>query len=284
MREHEVPTHVQAEDRVLLWFSFPQIVAIIAVCALSYGAYSLCSGGTYGSADRAGSRPLHRRKRHDRGEGRGQKPCRWWPQTCLRYRLGSRRYAGPRFRVDAQLSRRPSPKALPTPWRCWPAAPGAALAGCGLWRGAGWQSMRRNRGRRPFRPHGRFGKGRRPVTGGGRIGRAHGRPGQGTEGQVGEDPRSRLSRGSVRRQCGHWMSHRPLSSGVSKISPNCRRWRRTRRATRWKRTLSPSRPASREQPYPSRPNKRSGRRRRRRKNRRSRARRSGQNSFCRSFW
>ena len=39
MREHEVPTHVQAEDRVLLWFTFPQIVAITAVCALSYGAY-----------------------------------------------------------------------------------------------------------------------------------------------------------------------------------------------------------------------------------------------------
>ena len=36
MREHEVPTHVQAEDRVLLWFTFPQIVAMTAVCALSY--------------------------------------------------------------------------------------------------------------------------------------------------------------------------------------------------------------------------------------------------------
>ena len=39
MREHEVPTHVQAEDRVLLGFTFPQVVAITAVCALSYGAY-----------------------------------------------------------------------------------------------------------------------------------------------------------------------------------------------------------------------------------------------------
>ena len=39
MREHEVPTHVQAEDKVLLWFTFPQIVAMTAVCALSYGAY-----------------------------------------------------------------------------------------------------------------------------------------------------------------------------------------------------------------------------------------------------
>ena len=39
MREHEVPTHVQAEDKVLLWFTFPQIVAVVAVCAVAYGAY-----------------------------------------------------------------------------------------------------------------------------------------------------------------------------------------------------------------------------------------------------
>ena len=38
MREHEVPTHVQAEDRVLLGFTFPQVVAVMAVCAISYGA------------------------------------------------------------------------------------------------------------------------------------------------------------------------------------------------------------------------------------------------------
>ena len=45
MREHEVPTHVQTEDRVLLWFTFPQIVAITAVCALAYGAYSYAPVG-----------------------------------------------------------------------------------------------------------------------------------------------------------------------------------------------------------------------------------------------
>ena len=39
MREHEVLTHVQAEDKVLLWFTFPQIVAVVAVCAVAYGAY-----------------------------------------------------------------------------------------------------------------------------------------------------------------------------------------------------------------------------------------------------
>ncbi|MYA00646.1 MAG: hypothetical protein F4Y35_02555 [Chloroflexi bacterium] len=39
MDAHEVPTHLQAEDRVLLWFTFPQIVALTAVAALAYGAY-----------------------------------------------------------------------------------------------------------------------------------------------------------------------------------------------------------------------------------------------------
>ena len=39
MHEHEVPTHVQAEDRVLLWFTFPQLIALAVVAALGYGAY-----------------------------------------------------------------------------------------------------------------------------------------------------------------------------------------------------------------------------------------------------
>ena len=30
MREHEVPTHVQAEDKVLLWLTFPQVVSLAA--------------------------------------------------------------------------------------------------------------------------------------------------------------------------------------------------------------------------------------------------------------
>ena len=48
MREHEVPTHVQAEDRVILWLTFPQIVAVTAVCALSYGAYRVAPFGPSG--------------------------------------------------------------------------------------------------------------------------------------------------------------------------------------------------------------------------------------------
>ena len=48
MREHEVPTHVQAEDRVILWLTFPQIVAVTAVCALAYGAYRVAPFGPSG--------------------------------------------------------------------------------------------------------------------------------------------------------------------------------------------------------------------------------------------
>ena len=40
MREHEVPTHVQAEDKVLLGFTFQQIVGVMAVAALAYGLYN----------------------------------------------------------------------------------------------------------------------------------------------------------------------------------------------------------------------------------------------------
>ena len=38
MDAHEVPTHVQAEDRVLLWFTFPQIIALTAVAAMAMGS------------------------------------------------------------------------------------------------------------------------------------------------------------------------------------------------------------------------------------------------------
>ena len=39
MHAHEVPTHVQAEDRVLGWLTFPQVVGLIAVGALAYGLH-----------------------------------------------------------------------------------------------------------------------------------------------------------------------------------------------------------------------------------------------------
>ena len=46
MREHEVPTHVQAEDRVLLWLTFPQVVSLIAVAAVGYGIFNYAPGPT----------------------------------------------------------------------------------------------------------------------------------------------------------------------------------------------------------------------------------------------
>ena len=39
MRAHEVPTHLQAEDKVLLGLTFPQIVAAAAVVGLAYGIW-----------------------------------------------------------------------------------------------------------------------------------------------------------------------------------------------------------------------------------------------------
>ncbi len=69
MREHEVPTHVQAEDRVLLGFTFPQVVAVTAVCAISYGAYRYAPVG-----------PSEVRMA--------------LAADLLKYRLGARRYAG----------------------------------------------------------------------------------------------------------------------------------------------------------------------------------------------
>ena len=103
MREHEVPTHVQAEDRVLLWFTFPQIVAITAVSALSYGAYSYAPGpsemrmalavviGLAGIAMVVGK------------IGGRQLPL--VAADLLRYRLGARFYAG----SPAQLVRSEPP-------------------------------------------------------------------------------------------------------------------------------------------------------------------------------
>ena len=45
MDAHEVPTHLGAEDRVLLWFTFPQLVALTAVAALAYGVYHVAPLG-----------------------------------------------------------------------------------------------------------------------------------------------------------------------------------------------------------------------------------------------
>ena len=149
MQAHEVPTHVQAEDRVLLWFTFPQIVALTAVAALAYGAYSLAPFGPSGVrmalailiglvgvaavAGKIGGRKL---------------PL--VAADLLRFWLGPRRYAG----VPAELARSEPPP--PPPSRPGPLQLMATRARRGL------RKLRKNRtrrtGRRPFRAHCRFGK------------------------------------------------------------------------------------------------------------------------------
>ena len=151
MREHEVPTHVQAEDKVLLWFTFPQIVAVVAVCAVAYGAYRYFPFGpmefrlgiaivfgTLGVALTVG-----------KVGGRGLPLV---AADLLKFNLGARRYAG----APAQLARSeapPVPEAKPDPLRLLvkKAASGVSKA----------VRAARRKGRPPFRPHSWFGK-RRP--------------------------------------------------------------------------------------------------------------------------
>ena len=155
MREHEVPTHVQAEDKVLLWFTFPQIVAVVAVCAVSYGAFHylpfgpmavrLAVGvliGVVGIALTVG-----------KVGGRGLPLV---AADLLKFNLGARRYAG----SPAQLARTEAPapvQARPDPLRLL-----AKKAAGGVGRAV---NAARKKGRAPFRPHSWFGK-RRNRDGG----------------------------------------------------------------------------------------------------------------------
>ena len=155
MREHEVPTHVQAEDKVLLWFTFPQIVAVVAVCALAYGAFHylpfgpmavrLAVGvliGVVGIALTVG-----------KVGGRGLPLV---AADLLKFNLGARRYAG--SPAQLALSEPPLPvESKPDPLRLL-----AKKAAGGLAKGV---RAARRKGRAPFRPHSWFGK-RRNRDGG----------------------------------------------------------------------------------------------------------------------
>ena len=155
MREHEVPTHVQAEDKVLLWFTFPQIVAVVAVCAVSYGAYHYLPFGTMavrlavgvligivGIAMTVG-----------KVGGRGLPLV---AADLLKFNLGARRYAG--SPAQLALSEPPAaPEARPDPLRLL-----AKKAAGGVGRAV---NAARKKGRAPFRPHSWFGK-RRNRDGG----------------------------------------------------------------------------------------------------------------------
>ena len=93
MREHEVPTHVQAEDKVLLGFTFPQVVAVMAVFALSYGAYHYAPVGP--SEVRMALAVLFGMVGIAMTVGKiGGRRLPLVAAGLLKYRLGARRYAG----------------------------------------------------------------------------------------------------------------------------------------------------------------------------------------------
>ena len=94
MREHEVPTHVQAEDKVLLGFTFPQVVAVMAVFALSYGAYRYAPVGP--SEVRMALAVLFGLVGVAMVVGKiGGRRLPLVAADLLKYRLGARVYAGP---------------------------------------------------------------------------------------------------------------------------------------------------------------------------------------------
>ena len=148
MREHEVPTHVQAEDKVLLWLTFPQIVAVVAVCAVSYGAYHYFPFGPsefrLGIAILLGILGIAAVVVKIGGRGLPLVAA-----DLLKFNLGARRYAG----APAQLVLSEAPPLVevnPDPLRLL-----AKKAASGIGRAV---KAAKRRGRRPFRPHGWFGK------------------------------------------------------------------------------------------------------------------------------
>ena len=151
MREHEVPTHVQAEDKALLWFTFPQIVAVVATCAVAYGVYRYFpfgpSGLKLGIAVLLGALGIAMTVGKVGGRGLPLVAA-----DLLKFNLGARRYAG--SPAELVITEPPSqPEAKPDPLRLL-----AKKAVSGV--GKAVKAARRQ-GRRPFRPHSWFGKGRR---------------------------------------------------------------------------------------------------------------------------
>ena len=148
MTEHEVPTHVQAEDRVILWFTFPQIVAMTAVCALGYGVYRYAPFGP--SQVRMALAVLFALFGIAMIVGKvGGRRLPAVAADLLRFGLGPRRYVGPP--ADLVRSEPPAP----------PAEVSEASSVSRRQLGRRRRAALRRRIRRTFRPHGWFGKRRR---------------------------------------------------------------------------------------------------------------------------
>ena len=167
MREHEVPTHVQAEDKVLLGFTFPQVVAVMAVFALSYGAYRYAPVGP--SEVRMALAVLFGLVGVAMTVGKiGGRRLPLVAADLLKYRLGARRYAGP----VAQLVRsEPAAPAQPVRSGPGPLSLMAKRAGRGLGRLRKNRKTRKNKERRNGRMRW-FGK-RRGKNGGNQQSRDH---------------------------------------------------------------------------------------------------------------
>ena len=167
MREHEVPTHVQAEDRVLLGFTFPQVVAVVAVCALSYGAYRYAPVGP--SEVRMALAVLFGLVGVAMVVGKiGGRRLPLVAADLLKYRLGARRYAGP---VSQLVRAEPPAPAQPVRSGPGPLSLMAKRAGRGLGRLRKNRKTRKNKERRNGRMRW-FGK-RRGKDGGNHHGQEH---------------------------------------------------------------------------------------------------------------
>ena len=144
MREHEVPTHVQAEDRVLLGFTFPQIVAVTAVCAISYGAYRYAPVGP--SEVRMAIAVVLGLVGIAMVVGKiGGRRLPLVAADLLKYRLGARLYAGP---VSQLVRAEPPAPAQPVRSGPGPLSLMAKRAGRGLGRLRKKGKTRKNKERR----------------------------------------------------------------------------------------------------------------------------------------
>ena len=163
MREHEVPTHVQAEDRVLLGFTFPQVVAVVAVCAISYGAYRYAPVGP--SEVRMGIAVLFGLVGIAMVVGKiGGRRLPLVAADLLKYRLGARVYAGP---VSQLVRAEPPAPAQPVKSGPGPLSLMAKRVGRGLGRLRKKGKTRKNKERRNGRMRW-FGKRRNKDAGNGR--------------------------------------------------------------------------------------------------------------------